>query len=223
MRNHLIRLFCIKGLLKYKPGEDLSEKVMVNTAIMITLASFLFMISGCSYYRAVPRVNDGSGHLITETINKFYPEYDYPRDQYPISNLQKMFFLEYNVYAVDSTGSWQLTDAEIINDTIYALATSSPAPPDSVADIPADGVSVRYHPKEERDLLKRVFIYVDYIEYTQEGKAYFSVKDISKIITFKDHPAAKVGFTILILGGILTITFVILILMALDEGINYSS
>jgi hypothetical protein len=219
MRNHPIRLFCLKGLLKYRPGEDLSEKIMVNTAIMITLASFLFMISGCSYYRAVPRVNDGSADLLTETINKFYPDDAYPRNQYPEANLQKMFFMEYNVYAVDSAGRWQLTEAEIINDTIYAVATSSPVPPDSVADIPADGVSVRYHPKEERDLLKRIFIYTGKVEFDQGGKAYFPVKEITQIITFKDHPAAKVGFTFLIIGGIITLTLIIAI--ALSEPFSY--
>lgn len=214
MRIHPIRLFSISGLLKRKPGEDLSEKIMVNTAIMITLVAFLFMISGCSYYRAVTKVNESSGNLLNETVNKFYPEYDYPRDQYPESNLQKILFIDYNVIVIDSAGKWKLTEADIINDTIYAVAQLYPVPPDTIAAIPGDGISVRYHPKEEGDLLKRIFIYTEKVEFKQDGKICLPVKEISQIITFKDYPGMKVGMTFLIIGGIITITIITAIFLA---------
>jgi hypothetical protein len=219
MRNHSFRLFFTKSILKLKPNEELTEKLIVNTAMMITLVSFLFMISGCSYYRSVTRVNDGSVDVLSETINKLYTEEDYPRDKYPESNLQKMFFIEYDVFAVDSTGRWKLTAAEIINDTMYAVAELLAVPSDTIADIPGDGVSVRYHPKKEGDLLKRIFIYTEKVEFNNDGKAYFPVNAISQIITFKDHPAAKIGFSFLAIGGIITVLIITAIILA--GPINY--
>jgi|GEM_PF-4475908 len=222
MRNHLKSTFSKKDFLFRKPYNDFIDKVIMNTAVMITLVSFLFMISGCSYYRSVTKVNEGSGDLLTETVNEFYPEFDYPRDQFPLSNLYKKFFMEYRFYLVDSKGQWELSEVDIKNDTVYATAILLTIPNDTVIDIPGDGMSVKYKPKEEGDLLMRVFIYTDKVDFIQDAKAYFSVNDISKVITFTDHPAAKVGFTFLILGGIITITIVTLILVALgDEGFHY--
>jgi hypothetical protein len=217
MRNHLKIRFSEKGLLFRTPGNGLIDKAITNTAVMITLVAFLFMISGCNYYRSVTIVNEGSGDLLTKTVNKFYPEFDYPRDQYPLSNLYKMFFVEYHLYLVDSIGRWELSEADIKNDTVYATVKLLHTPNDTVTDIPGDGISVKYKLKAEGDLLMRVFIYSDKVDFIQGEKAYFSVNDISKVITFRDHPAAKVGYTFLVLGGVLTITVVTLIIIALGN------
>ena len=214
-------MFFIKGLLFFKPKKDFTDKFIVNTAVMITLVSFLFMSSGCSYYRAVTKSTGDSGNVLTETINKLYPVYNYPRENYPESNLQKLFFIDYTVFVVDSAGRWLLTEGEITGDTLFATANLSSVPSDNITDIPEDGISVKYKPSEEGDLLKRIFIYTDKVAFNQNGKAYFSLDDVSKIILFKDYPGLKIGLTFLIIGGVLTITLVTLFLIAFSEGIHW--
>lgn len=208
------------SFLSTKPSDDFIDKVIMNTAVMITLFSFLFMISGCSYYRSVTRAEEGSGDLLTKTVNEIYKEFGYPRDQYPMDNLYRIFFMEHHLYLVDSTGRWDLSEVEIKNDTLYATARFLIVPEDSVTDFPGDKTSVKYKPKKESDLLMRVFIYADEVNFNQGEKVYFNINDIFKVITFKDHPAAKVGFTFLILGGILTIGIVTLIIVSIGD-INF--
>jgi hypothetical protein len=201
MRNPLRNMFSIKGFLFRTPFDEYMDKVIVNTAVMITLFSFLFMISGCSYYRSVTRVNDSPGDLLTKTVNDLYRDNSYPRDKYPMDNLYQIFILQHHLYLVDSTGQWDLSEVEIKNDTVYAAAKLMLVPKDSVTDLPGDKTSVKYKLKKEADLLKRVFIYTNKGDSFQGEKVSFSVYDISKVITFKDHPAAKVGFVFLIVGG----------------------
>ena len=133
----------------------------------------------------------------------------------------KLFFIDYTVFVVDSAGRWLLTEGEITGDTLFATANLSSVPSDNITDIPEDGISVKYKPSEEGDLLKRIFIYTDKVAFNQNGKAYFSLDDVSKIILFKDYPGLKIGLTFLIIGGVLTITLVTLFLIAFSEGIHW--
>ena len=91
MKNHAENSFIAWVLGRIKPGKEFGEKLLVNSAIMVTLAAFLVMVTGCSYYGAITRFNDGSVNLLTETIDKPYPEEEYPRDRYPEPYLNRLF------------------------------------------------------------------------------------------------------------------------------------
>ena len=200
--------------------KDITDRFIVNTAVMITLFSFVFMISGCSYYRSVTRVKAATGDVLAETINALYPKKKYPRKQYPESNLEKLFFMNYNLIAVDSSGRWILTEAELINDTLYALAVLSPVTADSMVYIPQqDGISVRYNPSKERDLLKMVFVYAGDVKFNQAGQAYFPKKEISKIIVLKDYGAKKTAVVFIVLGGLLIVLMVGSIIYKIHEEV----
>jgi len=150
-----------------------------------------------------------TGDVLVETINALYPEKKYPRKQYPESNLEKLFFMNYNLIAVDSNGRWILTEAELINDTLYALAVLSPVTSDSIVYIPQkDGINVRYNPSKERDLLNMVFVYAGDVKFNQAGQAYFPKKEISKIIVLKDYGGKKTAEVFIVLGGLLFVLMV---------------
>ena len=52
----------------------ITEKLIVNTAIAIVLASFLFMESGCAYYKVTTKVDLAPQTIIPELLMDLFSE-----------------------------------------------------------------------------------------------------------------------------------------------------
>jgi hypothetical protein len=209
-----------QNFIQFRPSSESSDKFIVNTAVMITLVSFLFMNTGCSYYKSATMENYGTENLLTALINNLYPKAQYPRDVYPEYNIRKMFFIQYEVFAVDSKGTWKLDTAELRNDTIFATTKLSPIPSASLVKIPDKREKVRYYPEQDKDFIKKVFLYTDNLVIDTTGKVCIPTKEISKIVRLKNDPSSKVGTVLLVCGGIAVLSLFIAMLVAIGNALE---
>jgi len=190
--------------------------MIVNTAVMIVLVSFLFMISGCAYYKIIPVKDTGSNDIYKQVINELYPSNTYPRELYPESNLDKMFFMDRQVYAVDSSACWFLSNPYLSNDTIFSQATLSSQLPHEISS--AKKTMVMRYQREQADILKRVNLYSEEINIIDSGAAQIPVSSIFNAQIYKKHAGKTAGIAIGTFFIVLGVGFIILAIIAIASS-----
>jgi hypothetical protein len=201
---------------KLWPGSDFSDRFIVSTAIAIVLFSFLFMISGCSYYKLTTRPYDQSDTFFSDMADDFYKKWQYPREDYPEERLVKLLFLERDFYVFDPSGRWHLHGPELIGDTIISQAQLSPVPEGVVDGAVETRKNKRYYPEKESDIIRRINLYVDKLNFNDSGMAYIPVSGIQKCEIYKkDHgkTTGKVlGTFFIVAGAVFMVTLLIVAL-----------
>jgi hypothetical protein len=202
--------------LRLKPGSNFTDQFIMSIAVMIVLVSFLFMISGCSYYKISTKFNSRSDTFLGEIVNNVYPVKKYPRELYPESNLLKSLFLERQIYVVDPTGRWLLINPELTGDTIFSKTQPEPYYP--YKNIAENRKSKRYEASKEGDITKRINIYVDKLSFNDSGTAYFTVSSISECEIYKKNSGKTAGVVLGTFFGVIGgICLVVLIIDALTS------
>jgi hypothetical protein len=201
--------------MHFKPDID---RLIENTAISIVLASFLFMISGCHYYRVISKVPGHPETIMTEITGKIYPETTYPRDVYPESYMQEKLLKERRFYLLDSTNQWYLSNPELRTDTIYAVAIKIPRPPSDKSNYYVK--RGKYDPSTEKEILQRINLFVDTMYFSTGDTIFFPVSSIIGYDIYKIDNGPYIGLTFAILGGLAVTTVAILIIVALANIVN---
>lgn len=176
-----------------KNGSDFTDQFILTTAIMIVLASFLFMISGCSYYKTSTKINDQPDTFFSGIADDLYKKWEYPREYYPEQKLVNIFFQERDFYVFDSTGRWHLSIPKLTGDTIIGQAQFSPIPIGEKNEILESRKSRRYDTKTESDIIKRINLYVDKLNFNDTGAAYITVSSIQECEIFKKDRGKTTG------------------------------
>lgn len=189
---------------------SIPEKPVVNTAICIVLISFLFMISGCHYYKVTTRTIDESSTVLYEILKELYPEKTYPRDRYPEGNLEKMLWMEHEFYIIDSQGHWFLKDPWVKGDTLYARATKNPLP---IEDIPGTRTyksGKKMEDLEKSGIIDRVKLYVDTLQFLKSDTALVPLASIQEWDYYAPDTRHEVGLILVLIGGLALTTMIIL-------------
>ena len=179
-----------------RSGRKFIDQFILSTAIVIVLVSFLFMISGCSYYKISTRFNPQSDTFFKDLLNEVYPVKKYPREFYIEDNLVKMFFQQSDIYILDSNGRWHLINPELSGDTIIGKAQSSPIPAGKKNEMPETRKSGRYSASKESDIIKRINLYVDNVNFNDSGTIYIPVSSINKCEIYKKDKGKTSGIVI---------------------------
>jgi hypothetical protein len=194
-----------------KKGSDFTDQFIVITAVMIVLASFLFMISGCSYYKTSTKINDQPDTFFSGIADDLYKKWEYPREYYPEQKLVNVFFHERDFYVFDSMGRWHLSIPELTGDTIIGQAQLSPIPIGEKNEILESRKNRRYDAKTESDIIKRINLYVDKLNFNDTGAAYIKVSSIQKCEIYKKDRGKTTGkvlgtfFLVLAAAGVIAL------------------
>lgn len=195
------------------PESDFIDQFIVSTAIGIVLFSFLFMISGCSYYKISTKPYDQSDTLFSDMADDLYKKWKYPRENYPEDRLLKLLFLERDFYVFDSNGRWHLYRPELRGDTIISKAQLSPVPEGVVDGAVETRKNKRYHPEKESDIIKRINLYVDKLNFNDSGMAYIPVSGIQKCEIYKKDRGKTTGKVLgtffIVVGAVFVATLII--------------
>lgn len=188
-------------------------RFLINPAIVMVTS--LSLLSGCHYYKIVTKIPTNEANALHKIVDKKYPKDIYPRNFYPEGILVSKLILENPVYAIDSTGRWLLEDALLKGDTLYCRATFSPVPPETVN--PAEyRKSKRFSHNDKDYFTKRVNLYVEILDFDENGMVLIPISAISEYDIYKRNRAkrAAVGigivvsivfaFSIYVLVGLMT-------------------
>lgn len=192
------------------------EQYIVNTAIIIVLVSFLFLISGCHYYKVITKTTCESENMLSDLLNHFYPEKRYPRQYYSEGNLVIMLFKEHDVYVVDSTGKWLLEDPIFNYDTLTCNSTFSPKPADSIISV-ENRKHMRYYPSTEADIVKRINLHVMKLSVNESGMVFIPVSTIEKYDIYKKNKGKTIWPPTLIATCSAVFIFVIVAIVSLNN------
>jgi hypothetical protein len=201
--------------MHFKPNID---KLIENTAISIVLASFLFMISGCGYYRPVTIVNKHPDAFFGEMMDELYPEKKYSREYYPESNLKKMLFMEHQFYVIDSTGTWALNNPTLKGDTIYAQAMEYSLPLNDNPDDKHYLHDKKYDPVADKAILKGIKLYVESLHFRNNDTAFIPFTSVKQYDIYEKDNSRDVGLALALVGGTLVASLVIAIAVAIENA-----
>ena len=193
------------------------ERFIINAAIMIVLVSFLFMISGCVYYKVSTKDSFDTENVLGELVNERYPSKIYHRDYYTEKKLISKLFREHNFYAIDSNGRWLMESLVLSNDTIFCKSTFSPIPPDSIKS-DENRKSMRYSKNREAYFTERINLYVETINFIDSGRTYFPVSSITKYDLYSKDKGKSIVVPILLGAAIGAGT--LLLMVAIFGGMN---
>jgi hypothetical protein len=185
---------------------------------LTSLLLLIFIITGCSYYKVVTKVNSDTGNFMTDILNEIYPEKKYPREYYPENNLIKMLLLEWNIYAIDSNSKWLLEDLEYINDSIRCISISPPGSIDSLNSFERRR-SRRYKPSKEADAVKRILLFTDDLKIDDTGSTVIASSSIYKCDVYKKDNLKSAGF-IMLIGLPVAIIIIPFILLAISPPLG---
>lgn len=198
-----------------RTGKISSEQLIVDIAILIVMVSFLFMESGCSYYKMTTRVNSEPETLISSLIEELYPVDTYPREIYMESVLRTALFANREVFVFDKTGRWRLDSPKVQGDSIFATAKLSPVPPANDPLYPEYRRNRKYDGKNEEYIVHRVNLYIDSLHFTSSDTCLIPVYAIKEYDIYKPNTGKSTGIALLIIGGIaITATIIISIAVA---------
>jgi hypothetical protein len=197
------------AIRKFLRGRDFIDRLIVSTAALMLLVSFLFMISGCQYYKISTRTNYKSNAFLDVILNDVYPVKKYPREHYPSENLVQILFQEKVVYVTDSYAKWKLSNAELIGDTIIAEKKVT------IRDFNLDKYgNKRYSPSKEPEITKRIVFYSDTLSTTSDGKAYIPVSSLTRCDVYKKAPGKTAGVVIGSIFATIGITLGVIFIIA---------
>jgi hypothetical protein len=196
-----------------REGKISSEQLIVDIAILIVVVSFLFMESGCSYYKMTTRVNNEPETLISNLIEELYPVDTYPREIYMESVLRTALFANREVYVFDKTGRWRLESPKVQGDSIFATAKLSPVPPANDPIYPEYRRNRKYNGKSEEYIVHRVNLYIDTLQFAAGDTSIIPVSAIKEYDIYAPNTGKSAGIALLIIGGI-AVTAAIIISIA---------
>jgi hypothetical protein len=192
-----------------------NDKFIVNTAIAIVLVSFIFMESGCAYYKVVSKHDLPPENIITELLNDLFPESAYPRDFYPEGNLRQIIFSGRDVYAFDAKGRWLLNTPVLKGDSIFTNATISPLPPANDPAYPENRKSRQYNRKAEERIVRRINLYVDTLGFISGDSSIIPVSAINSYDVYESDGGKSGGVALAIALPIgLTVLMISLLISA---------
>ena len=207
----------LRWCCRLKNVTDSHERSIVNPAIFIVLASFLFMASGCSYYKFTTKKNSQPDTFIKSLTDEIYKEKRYPREQYPDGNLAMMLFMDRDFYVFNDQGRWHLSNALLYGDTIKGIAQFVPVPGGDPKKNVEARPSKRYSPSKERFILKLINLYVTDVTLKDTLIVDIPVANITSCDIFmkdKKKTSTKVIVTTVTVVGGLGVIFVILFILA---------
>jgi hypothetical protein len=209
------------------PRGEKIDNILTHTAIYIVIMCFLFMISGCTYYKYSTTVNSQPDIFVQTITDEIYEENKFPRDQYTDETLEKMLFTDRDFYVFNSDGRWHLSDLGISGDTITALAMISPIPEGDPKAHPETRSNKKYISDKEGYILKRINLHVGDLKIQNGEKVKIPVSSISYFEVYQKDRSKTAGRAIgtffIIIGAGCTLLILIAIIATITNPPDSSS